>query len=119
VNASVWSFCCASNKNAFDRIKIRSHQNEHLLKKVTSAMVTREEMKGWVLEALEASGGVGYPKDVAKFIWDKYEPDLRRSGGLLYTWQYDVRWAAQSLRNSGILKAVDGRRDLPWELATT
>jgi len=80
-------------------------------------MATREDMKGWVLEALRLLGGKGYPKDVAKYIWEHYEQDLRRSGGILYTWQYDVRWAAQVLRNTGRLKAVNKRKDLPWELA--
>lgn len=61
-------------------------------------------------------GGRGWPKDVAKYVWHKYEDALRESGDMLYTWQYDLRWAAQSLRDTGVLKAVDGRRDLPWEL---
>ena len=56
-------------------------------------------------------------KDVSKYIWEHYEDELRQSGDLFYTWQYDVRWAAQKLRNRGLLKAVNGRRDLPWELA--
>ena len=38
---------------------------------------------------------------------------------MLYTWQYDVRWAAQSLRDEGKLKPVNNRRDLPWELLQT
>lgn len=80
-------------------------------------MATREDMKAWVIKALESLGGKGWPKDVAKYIWDHYEIELRRSGDLLYTWQYDVRWAAQALRNSGTLKPVYRRRDLPWELA--
>lgn len=36
---------------------------------------------------------------------------------MLYTWQYDIRWAAQQLRNEGTLKLVNRCRDLPWELA--
>jgi hypothetical protein len=80
-------------------------------------VVTREDMKDWVLEALRSLGGKGYPKDVAKYIWEHYEAELKRSGNILYTWQYDVRWAAQKLRHSGKLKAVFGRKDLPWELA--
>lgn len=79
-------------------------------------MASREDMKAWVVTALTSLGGKAWPSDVAKYIWDNYEAELRRSGKLLYTWQYDVRWAAQSLRNSGKLKAVHGRRDLPWEL---
>ncbi|RQH04755.1 hypothetical protein [Paraburkholderia dinghuensis] len=79
-------------------------------------MATRDDMKVWVVQALQASSGKGWPKDVSKFIWDNYEAELKRSGNLLYTWQYDVRWAAQSLRDAGVLKPVHGRRDLPWEL---
>lgn len=80
-------------------------------------MATREDMKDWVIVALKVMGGKGWPSDVAKHIWDNYESELRKSGKLLYTWQYDVRWAAQSLRNEGKLKAVNGRRDRPWELS--
>ena len=79
-------------------------------------MLRREDMKPWVIEALKSMGGRGWPKDVAKYIWDHYEPELKKSGHMLYTWQYDVRWAAQSLRKSGALKPVHGRTDLPWEL---
>ena|GEM_PF-748541 len=80
-------------------------------------MATREDMKDWVLKALMSRGGKGWPKDVAKYIWENYQGELNNSGDLLYTWQYDVRWAAQSLRNAGKLKPVHRRRDRPWELA--
>ena len=80
-------------------------------------MANREDMMDWVLEALCSLGGSGRPKDVSRYIWENYEDRLRESGDLLYTWQYDVRWAAQKLRNTGKLKPVHGRRDLPWELA--
>lgn len=80
-------------------------------------MVTRDDMTEWVVHALDSFGGQGWPKDVAKFVWKNYESELRGSGDMLYTWQYDLRWAAQKLRNEGTLKPVNGRRDLPWELA--
>ena len=80
-------------------------------------MATREDLKSWVVRALLAHSGRGWPREVAKYIWHNYESELRASGDLMYTWQYDVRWAAQSLRDAGVLKAVNGRRDLPWELA--
>ncbi|EGR2565404.1 hypothetical protein DXI19_08260 [Vibrio parahaemolyticus] len=81
-------------------------------------MVTRESMKSWIVECLELGGGAGWPKEVAKYVWESYESDLRSSGDMLYTWQYDLRWAAQQLRNSGVLKPVYRRTDLPWELAS-
>ena len=79
-------------------------------------MATRESMKDWVISALKMYNGKAWPKDVAKYIWLNYEEQIRNSGSLLWTWQYDARWAAQSLRNEGILKPVNRRTDLPWEL---
>lgn len=69
-----------------------------------------------MIETLKYLGGSGWPKDVSKYIWDKYEQELKASGSMLYTWQYDLRWAAQQLRNEKKLKPVHKRRDLPWEL---
>ncbi|EKT4489722.1 hypothetical protein [Shewanella algae] len=80
-------------------------------------MAKREDMKDWILTCLKARGGKGSPRDVSKYVWEHYEHELRQSEDLLYTWQYDIRWAAQKLRNDGILKPVNGRKDLPWELA--
>lgn len=52
-------------------------------------------MKVWIVECLNSRGGAGWPKDVAKYVWEKYESELKASGDILYTWQYDLRWAAQ------------------------
>lgn len=80
-------------------------------------MANREDMMDWIIECLRARGGSGWPKEVAKDLWDRYETDIRASGSLVYSWQYDARWAAQKLRDTGVLKPVHGRRDRPWELA--
>ena len=80
-------------------------------------MAKREDMTDWIVQCLNSRGGSGWPRDVSKYVWENYESELKASGDLLYTWQYDIRWAAQKLRNSGVLKPVDGRRDLPWELS--
>jgi len=79
-------------------------------------MLTRDSLKGLVLEALKANGGSARVVEVCKYIWGNYEADLRSSGDLFYTWQYDVRWAAQKLRDSGKLRAVKNSRS-PWTLA--
>lgn len=79
-------------------------------------MVTRESMKLCIIACLQQRGGSGWPREVSKYVWDNHEGELKASGDLLYTWQYDIRWAAQQLRNDGVLKPVNGRRDLPWEL---
>ena len=80
-------------------------------------MLTREDLQDLVIEALKANDGKARIFEVCKYIWDNYENELKASGKLLYTWQYEVRWAAQQLRNSGVMKPVFGSRSLPWELA--
>ncbi|MBI0128942.1 hypothetical protein H3U73_01470 [Snodgrassella sp. W8124] len=65
-----------------------------------------------VIEALKYLGGAGW----LRMSVNKYEQELKASGSMLYIWQYDLRWAAQQLRNEKKLKPVHKRRDLPWEL---
>ena len=36
-------------------------------------------------------------------IWKHHENDLQTAGSLFYTWQYDMRWAAQKLQKEGKL----------------
>lgn len=79
-------------------------------------MIARTQLPDLVLEALRASGGLGTPTSVAKFIWEKHRAELESSGDLLYTWQYDIRWAAQKLRNAGVLVKAHGR-NVPWQIA--
>jgi len=80
-------------------------------------MINRETMMPWIIDCLKSRGGSGWPKEVAKHVWENHELEIKTSGDILYTWQYDLRWAAQKLRDEGTLKAVDGRNDLPWELS--
>ena len=79
-------------------------------------VVTRESMKQQIIESLKERNGSAWPREVSKYVWDNYEADLNDSGDILYTWQYDIHWAAQQLRYDGILRPVYGRRDLPWKL---
>lgn len=79
----------------------------------------RHSLKGWVLEALQQLGGSGTIVQVCQRVWKMHEAELRASGDLFYTWQYDIRWAAQYLRNEKYLKAVNGDRRSQWELAET
>ena len=79
-------------------------------------MATKHDLQDWVIEALEELGGSGHVVDVSKVVWRRHEPDLRASGDLFYTWQYDIRWAAQVLRDDGRLRTMAGRRNAPWQL---
>lgn len=62
-------------------------------------MATRNDIVEWVYDALVARGGGGTIVEVARHIWKHHESDLASSGDLLFTWQYDMRWAAQRLRD--------------------
>jgi hypothetical protein len=54
--------------------------------------------------------------EVSRRIWQAHETDIRTSGDLLFTWQYDVRWAAHTLRRDGVLKPADESPRGVWEL---
>jgi hypothetical protein len=80
-------------------------------------MYSKFDLERWLLEALEKLGGSAYHVRIAELIWAEHESDLRVSGDLLFTWQYDLRWAAQRLRGSGELSPMEGRQDGIWSLA--
>lgn len=64
-------------------------------------MADRTDLKLWVMDAITAANGESSLVDVAKHIWTEHEADLRASGDLFFTWQYDMRWAATYLRKEG------------------
>ncbi len=80
-------------------------------------MLLRDDLMPLIIEVLRAKGGRARVVQVCKHIWQNHEHELRESGNLPYKWQYDVRWAAQKLRNARKLKPVHNDRNRPWELA--
>ena len=78
-------------------------------------MATRADLPDWVLEALQELGGSAHAVDVARVVWCRHEIDLRASGDLFYTWQYDLRWAGTKLRKAGLLRGNE--RGERWALA--
>lgn len=80
-------------------------------------MATKDDLKGWVIEALNAYGGQAHHTDVARHIWDHHRADLEASGKLFYSWQYDMRWAADHLRREGRLMPKPRGDRGPWRLA--
>jgi hypothetical protein len=79
-------------------------------------MAKKTDLDDWVVEAIRHHGGSASLLDVAKYIWKKYEGELRQSGDLCFTWQYDMRWAANRLRRRGIMKPVSASPSGVWEL---
>lgn len=80
-------------------------------------MADRSSLKGWVLTALRELDGEGKIVEVCKIVWRDHGDELEASGDLFFTWQYDIRWAAQDLRDNGYLAPVQRRRDAPWVLS--
>lgn len=80
-------------------------------------MSSKSDLLAWVIEALDELGGSGSVVEVCEVVWRRHESDLRQAGDLFYTWQYDIRWAAQKLRDTGKLRPVPPRTRAPWSLA--
>jgi len=80
-------------------------------------MADRSSLKAWVLHALRELGGTGTIVDVCKIVWRDHHDELEASGDLFFTWQYDIRWAAQYLRDTGYLVPAVRRRNVPWSLS--
>jgi hypothetical protein len=66
-------------------------------------MATKADLQEWVMAALRALGGEAHLARIAEHIWLNHEADLRKSGDLFFTWQYEMRWAAQNLQKAGKL----------------
>jgi hypothetical protein len=80
-------------------------------------MLTKQDLPKLVLDALHQLGGSGTVVEVARQVWQDHETELRESGDLFYTWQYDLRWAAQHLRNEGQLAPTSRGAASRWALA--
>jgi len=81
-------------------------------------MVGKSDLAAWVLEATEGLGGGGTVVEVSREVWRRHVSDLRDAGDLFFTRQYDMRWAAQRLRDAGLLmRADEGPRGV-WALAS-
>ena len=79
-------------------------------------MAHKEDLRKWLMEALEANNGSASIVEVCKHVWENYENELRRSGDLFFTWQYDIRWAATQLRKEDIMRAAYSSPKGIWEL---
>ena len=71
-------------------------------------MASKTDLQDWVLTALGELDGKAKLVDVARIIWRDHEHELRSSGDLFYTWQYDMRWASQALQDQGRLDKGGG-----------
>ncbi len=79
-------------------------------------MATRQDLMDWVVDALRDNGGEASIVEIARHIWNHREDDLRGSGNLFFTWQYDMRWAAKRLRDQDTLRGADATPRGVWAL---
>ena len=77
----------------------------------------REIMTDWVVEALRQLGGRGTILDIARRVWKKHEKDIRAADDLLYSWQYELRWAGALIRSEGVLLPAAAAPRGVWVLA--
>ena len=60
----------------------------------------KHDLEDLVVEALKALGGSGTIVDVAREIWIHHEAELRSSGDLFFTWQYDISLGKKASQGS-------------------
>lgn len=79
-------------------------------------MRNKKILEDWVYKAIKANSGSATIVEVAKYIWSQYQTELANSGDLFFTWQYDMRWAAQNLRKAGICGLVSKSPVNEWTI---
>lgn len=78
--------------------------------------MTKNMLPDLLYDVLKEMGGRGSIVPVCKKFWAKHENDLRKSGDLFYTWQYDIRWAATTLRKAGRMIDAKVSPSGVWEI---
>lgn len=80
-------------------------------------MMTKRDLPEVLLTSLRELGGEATIVGICKYVWERYADELRDSGDLFYTWQYDIRWAATELRKEGLMKAAACSPSGVWQLS--
>ena len=81
-------------------------------------MIDRDKLSDWIRQALQMLGGTGGVMEVSKLVWDNHKSEIEASKDGLYTWQYDLRWAAQQMRKDGRLKSSGSSERGKWMLTS-
>lgn len=78
--------------------------------------MTKNDLPELLEATLISLGGSGTILEVCKKFWATYKDRLSPSDDLFYTWQYDIRWAATTLRKEGVMKDTALSSPGVWEL---
>lgn len=64
----------------------------------------RENLIKYILEALNELNGSARIWEICKHVWSNHlQQELTPADKEYYTWQYDIRWAAQVLRDDNVI----------------
>ena len=83
---------------------------------ISSSIANRIDLEDYITEALKELSRSAPIAEVCKVVCDKHGKELKGSGDIFYTWQYDIRWVAHRLRKRHILKQADRVPRGFWEL---
>jgi hypothetical protein len=79
-------------------------------------MSIRDDLQDWIIDALRHYGGQATITDIAKHIWQHHQAALTASDRIQFNWQYDMRRAAETLRNRKRLKLANLSPRGTWAL---
>lgn len=79
-------------------------------------MITKSRVSEIIIECLQNHNGRASILEVSQYIWDNYENELRESGKIFYTWQYEMRWETTKLRKQSVLKNNKDKTNVLREL---
>jgi hypothetical protein len=78
--------------------------------------VSRKEFSPWVIAALENHSGTANIFQISKYVWDNYHHIISQDSKMLYTWQYELRWAIQNLKKELKIQHKEKSIRGTWEL---
>ena len=73
--------------------------------------MSRKDLPNMLYSLIKELGGKAKMIDIFKSFWVTYEQELKNSGDLFYTWNYDIRWAATNLRKNKRMKQAKGQEN--------
>jgi hypothetical protein len=76
----------------------------------------KEELPELLYLLLIEMGGKAKLIDIFKAFYSKYESQLKKSGDLYYTWNYEIRWAATKLRKENRMVNAKEQKKGIWEI---
>lgn len=78
--------------------------------------MTRYDLPDLLYKVIKSLGGGAPTINIFRRFWHTYESDLKKSGDLFYTWNYDIRWAATELRKQGRMLDASQSPKGVWEI---